>query len=329
MRNLLKKTAILIISLLLLTAASVSEAKWRLDEDPELAEPRNFRMASDDWRVAPEDEPPTREGLDNLRISGSAQCTAAGFASLYATLADAQGCASAAGGAGRAAFPAAAAAPGAPIYDVDLRQESHGFADGLPVSWHKKNNLANEGKTPEEVALDEEERLAGISGVATTFVPRGKTDKGRVEAVTFTPQNVQTEKEVVEALGFRYVRFYVTDRTQPDTETIEAFLDFVDSLPMDAWLHFHCRAGHGRTTTFMAMYDMIRNPEIPAETIIERQHLIGGADLTAMKDEEWKNERIVQRLETLKLFSEYVRARHAGETTLRWGEWIEENAEAA
>lgn len=311
MRNLLKKTTILLISLLLLTAASVSEAKWRLDEDPELAEPRNFRMASDDWRVEPEDEPPTREGLDNLRISGSAQCTAAGFASLYTKLS------------------AAVAAPGAPLYDVDLRQESHGFADGLPVSWHKKNNLANEGKTPEEVALDEEERLAELAGVTTTFVPKGKTDKGRVEAFTFAPQNVQTEKEVVEALGFRYVRFYVTDRTQPDTETIEAFLDFVDSLPRDAWLHFHCRAGHGRTTTFMAMYDMIRNPGIPAETIIERQHLIGGADLTAMKDEEWKNERIIQRLETLKLFSEYVRARHAGETTLRWGEWIEENAEAA
>lgn len=311
MRNLLKKTTILLISLLLLTVASVSEAKWRLDEDPELAEPRNFRMASDNWRVEPEDEPPTREGLDNLRISGSAQCTAAGFASLYTKLS------------------AAAAAPGAPIYDVDLRQESHGFADGLPVSWHKKNNLANEGKTPEEVALDEEERLAELAGVTTTFVPKGKTDKGRVEAVTFTPENVQTEKEVVEALGFRYVRFYVTDRTQPDTETIEAFLDFVDSLPGDAWLHFHCRAGHGRTTTFMAMYDMIRNPGIPAETIIERQHLIGGADLTAMKDEEWKNERIIQRLETLKLFSEYVRARHAGETTLRWGEWIEEEAEAA
>lgn len=310
MRNLLKKTTILLISLLLLTVASVSEAKWRLDEDPELAEPRNFRMASDNWRVEPEDEPPTREGLDNLRISGSAQCTAAGFASLYTKL-------------------SAAAAPGAPIYDVDLRQESHGFADGLPVSWHKKNNLANEGKTPEEVALDEEERLADLAGVTTTFVPKGKTDKGRVEAFTFAPQNVQTEKEVVEALGFRYVRFYVTDRTQPDTETIEAFLDFVDSLPGDAWLHFHCRAGHGRTTTFMAMYDMIRNPGIPAETIIERQHLIGGADLTAMKDKEWKNERIIQRLETLKLFSEYVRARHAGETTLRWGEWIEEEAEAA
>ena len=53
MSSLLKKTTVLLISLLLLTAASVSEAKWRLDEDPELAEPRNFRMASDGWRVTP------------------------------------------------------------------------------------------------------------------------------------------------------------------------------------------------------------------------------------------------------------------------------------
>ena len=72
MRNLLRKTSVLLISLLLLTVASVSEAKWRLDEDPELAEPRNFRMASDGWRVTPENEPPTRQGLDILRAAPSA-----------------------------------------------------------------------------------------------------------------------------------------------------------------------------------------------------------------------------------------------------------------
>ncbi|MBP5200048.1 MAG: protein tyrosine phosphatase, partial [Schwartzia sp.] len=139
MNKILKKTTILVISLWLLTVASVSEAVWRLDEDPDLAEPRNFRMASDDWRVEPEDEPPSREGLDTLRASGSAQCTADGFAALYETL--------------------AAAAPGAPIYDVDLRQESHGFVDGIPVSWFEERNQANAGKTPEEALADETERL--------------------------------------------------------------------------------------------------------------------------------------------------------------------------
>jgi hypothetical protein len=329
MKNLMKKTSILLISLWLLMMAAVSEASWRLDEDPEFAEPRNFRMASDDWHVEPEDEPPTREGLDNLHISGSAQCTAAGFASLYATLSAAQGCASAAGGAGCADFPAAAAVPGAPIYDIDLRQESHGFADGLPVSWYKKGNLANEGKTPEEVAADETARLSALVGTESKFAPKGKKDKNRFDALIVTPEKIQTEKEIAEAAGFRYTRFYVTDRTQPDTETVEAFLDFVESLPKDAWLHFHCRAGRGRTTTFMAMYDMIRNPDIPVEAIIERQYLIGGADLTAMKEDEWKNERIISRLEMLRSFSRYIRAKHAGETTLRWSAWFEEDAEAA
>ena len=309
MKTLLKRTTILVICLWLLTLVSVSEASWRLDEDPELAEPRNFRMSSDDWRVEPEDEPPTRDGLDDLRASGSAQPTAGGFASLYATL--------------------SAAASGAPIYDIDLRQESHGFADGMPVSWFEKRNQANEGKTPEEVAADETARLSELVGVESTFAPQEKNDKKRFDAVTVTPEKVQTEKETAEAAGFRYARFYVTDRTKPDPETVEAFLDFVESLPASAWVHFHCHAGHGRTTTFLVMYDMIRNPDVSVDEIIERQYLIGGSDLTALKKAEWKNERIVERLEMLRSFSRYIRAKHAGETTLRWSAWSEEEAEAA
>lgn len=308
MRNLLKKTTIFVISLWLLTAASVSEASWRLDEDPELAEPRNFRMSSDDWRLEPEDEPPTREGLDVLRASGSAQLTAAGFASLYATL--------------------SSSAPGAPVYDIDLRQESHGFVDGMPVSWFEERNQANEGKTPEEVAADETARLSALVGEETTFAPQEKKDKKRFDAVTVIPEKVQTEKETAEAAGFKYARFYVTDRNHPDPETVEAFLDFVESLPKDAWVHFHCRAGRGRTTTFLVMYDMIRNPDVPVEEIIERQYLIGGSDLTAMKKAEWKNERAVKRLEMLRSFSRYIRAKHAGETTLRWSAWVEEEDES-
>ena len=311
--KLLQKAAVLMVALWMLAVAPVSEASWRLDEDPNLTEPRNFRMTSGGWLVEPEGEPPSREGLDALRVSGSAQPNAAIFATLYATL--------------------SAAAPGAPIYDVDLRQESHGFADGMPVSWHKDHNLANEGKTPAEVEADETARLSALPGVVTTFAPKGKTDKNRFSAVTFPPEKVETEKETAEAAGFRYQRFYVTDRYAPDTETIEAFLDFAESLPKDAWLHFHCHAGHGRTTTFMALYDILRNPDVPVDEIIERQHLIGGADLTAQKKEEWRNVEISKRLELIKDFSRYIQEKRAGQTALRWSEWIEaedgEEAEAA
>ncbi len=305
MKKLLEKGTIILISVWLLAVAAVSEASWRLDEDPALTEPRNFRMSSDDWSIAPDDDSPTRAGLESLRISGSAQPTAEVFAKLYSILSE--------------------AAPGAPIYIVDLRQESHGFADGLPVSWYEEMNQANEGKTIAEAACDETSRLSELVGNTTTFTPEGKSDSKRFDAVTITPQNVMTEKETAEAAGFRYTRFYVTDRKYPDTETVEAFLNFVESLPDNAWVHFHCHAGHGRTTSFMAMYDIIRNPEIPVDEIIKRQYLLGGSDLTALKNNARKNEWSARRLELLQNFSRYIRAKHTGETTLSWSEWIEKN----
>lgn len=41
-------------------------------------------------------------------------------------------------------------------------------------------------------------------------------------------------------------------------ENIDEFIKLYKSLPKDAWLHFHCEAGKGRTTTFLAMYDMMK-----------------------------------------------------------------------
>lgn len=306
MKNLLRKTTILVITLCVLTVAAVSEAAWRLDEDPNLTELIHFRMSSDDWQVAPEGEPPTREGLDKLHESGSAQLTADGFAKLYSTI--------------------SAVAPGMPIYVVDLRQESHGFADGVPVSWHEDHNQANAGKTVDEVKADESLRLSELVGQTTTFVPKGDSDKKAFEEITLTPESIKNEAEIVTPIGFRYMRIYATDKTWPSNESIEAFLDFVNSLPKDAWLHFHCHAGHGRTTSFMAMYDIIRNPDVPVEDIIKRQYLIGGINLTALKKSEKKNEMINHRLEIIKDFSRYIKEKNAGKTALGWSEWVEKEA---
>ena len=306
MKNLLRKTTIFVIAFCVLAVAAVSEAAWRLDEDPNLPELLHFRMASDDWQVAPEGEPPTRDGLDKLHESGSAQLTADGFAKLYSTI--------------------SAVAPGLPIYVVDLRQESHGFADGIPVSWHENHNQANMGKTVDEIKADESLRLSELVGKTTTFVPKGDSDKAAFGEITLTPKSVKDEEETVVPMGFRYIRIYATDKTWPSNESIEAFLDFVNALPQDAWLHFHCHAGHGRTTSFMAMYDMIRNPDVPFEDIIKRQYLIGGTDLTALKKSAKKNEMINHRVEVLENFSRYIKAKQAGATTLRWSEWTEQEA---
>ena len=49
----------------------------------------------------------------------------------------------------------------------------------------------------------------------------------------------------------------------------------------------------------MVMYDMIRNPDVSADDIIQRQYLIGGIDLTTLKGDKWDDKQIARRLELL------------------------------
>ena len=43
---------------------------------------------------------------------------------------------------------------------------------------------------------------------------------------------------------------------------VDYFIDFVENQPENTWLHFHCKAGAGRTTTFMIMkYILILDDE--------------------------------------------------------------------
>ena len=74
-----------------------------------------------------------------MRISGSSEFSEAGLDMLRARL------------------------PVAQFTVVDLREESHGFVAGLPVSWEANHNWANVGKTTEEVRADEERRLAEVA----------------------------------------------------------------------------------------------------------------------------------------------------------------------
>lgn len=78
------------------------------------------------------------------------------------------------------------------------------------------------------------------------------------------------------------------------------------SLPPDAWVHFHCEAGMGRTTTMMILWDIYNNPELPLETIVKRQHLIGGAQISLYLQEErkgsWKFNESQRRARVIRMF---------------------------
>ena len=135
---------------------------------------------------------------------------------------------------------------------MDLRQESHGFINGFPVSWADLKNNANIGLTKEQVLLDENNKLKSIKlNIPITFYNHAN--------ITIVPTKVQNENQLVNSKSLSYNRITVSDGEIPTDDMVDYFVELVKSQPENSWLHFHCKEGIGRTTTFMIMYDMIKN----------------------------------------------------------------------
>ena len=271
------------------------EEFWRIDTENEARLPRNFRTSDDAFAVAAL-AVPSRQGLEQLHESGSAQFS-------------------------RLEFDALREAVAGELIIVDLRQESHGLLNGIAVSWYGERDWANVGKTQREVLQDEAQRLASAQGSMLRVAPLGK-DKRAAMARQIFVLDARSEEDFVRERGVGYVRFAVTDHLRPDDETVDRFLAFCRNVSPTTTLHFHCQAGHGRTTTFMAMYDMLKNAgTVSFEDIIERQHLLGGADLlTEASTADWKINASRERLQFLRHFYDYA-AQQGPRPTSSWTDW--------
>ena len=273
------------------TIFSAADAKtkttWRLDGAAAADLPRSFRV------------------LDDLRISGSGQPSLAALPTIYEKL--------------------YALDPDAKIFMVDLRQETHGFANGVPVSLHTKHNAINAGKNSAQVERDESKVFRDLRGIETTFTPLGKTDTKILKPLTIIPRVVLTEREAAENAGFSYARFAAADMQFPAPEIVDEFVLFVANLPENSWLHFHCHAGHGRTTTFMVMYEILRNPNQSLEEICRQQMDLGGSDILATSTgEDWNARMANDRAKKIRLFYEFVQGTRAERIGLPWSEWLTE-----
>jgi hypothetical protein len=262
-----------------------------IDGCDEEALPRNFRKMNDPLRQTGE-KPPSVVGLSGLRASGSGQFSAKELVALRKAL-----------GKG-------------PAIIVDLRQESHGFVNGIAISWCGEGNCTNLGKSREEVLKDEQGQLDDLKKklriTACEFKSRKKNSPGQFFPEEMKPREVMSEAELARASGFGYMRFPIPDHRRPQDDEVNRFLAFVRNLPEGTWLHFHCRAGVGRTTTFLAMYDMMQNASrVSLADIIRRQVLLGGMDLSiksAMAVEGDLAPYSLERAEFVARFYDYCRA---------------------
>jgi Inositol hexakisphosphate len=210
---------------------------WDIDLKLANALPRNFRMSNDPLNQS-KGQTPATTGLSNLRTSGSGEFTPE---SLKLVLARTRG----------------------PVTVFDLRQETHIFVNELPVSWYASHDWANVGRGQEEIESEEAARVQSFKPGSEIDVRPGHPVKhgngNSVAPQRVTVERASTERDVVEGAGAHYVRVTVTDHARPLNSEVDRFIVAVRELPENAWAHFHCEAGLGRTTTFMVLYDMLRN----------------------------------------------------------------------
>jgi hypothetical protein len=206
------------------------------------------------------------------------------------------------------------------IYVVDLRQESHVFINGIPVSWYAVYDWANVGRSLEWIENDETLhliRMVAARSVTISTLVKGKDGQfSTKDPVTVEVQDATTEMGLAHQLGIDYIRIPVSDHCRPTDDIVDRFVTFVRGLEANAWLHFHCHGGDGRTTTFMTLYDMIRNAgSLALEDIVGRQSLIGEYDLFGGSSEVYK-----LRTEFITAFYAYVK--NGGYASTSWTEWV-------
>lgn len=272
-------------------AAGIEAPTLILNIETECGLPKNFRTTQNPLQNT-SDKQPSTDGLKSLNASASGQFSEKSLNEILKKI------------------------PSCSVLIVDLRQESHGFVDGLPVSWYGKYDWANVGKNLTQIYADERFKLQQLQDKHFALV------FNHGYPLPLYVKNAIQEETLTASKGLGYKRIPVTDHCKPTNEAVDEFIALVRALPPETWLHFHCAAGRGRSTTFIVMYDMIKNAKhVSFDDITLRQNLIGGMDLMKPPHQGlWKYPHLVERQKFLKEFYRYCK--EADFKVVNWTEWV-------
>ncbi|KAL9580539.1 MAG: hypothetical protein Q9212_004431 [Teloschistes hypoglaucus] len=167
---------------------------------------------------------------------------------------------------------------------VDMREESHGFVNGEPVSVYGQYNWDNVDVAAFDIPQVEIEKLSTISSNHSGLfdIPQRKTVAKNAQNLAPLPVDpktarVESEEELLKRLApdeTQYFRFPVSDHARPDDRQVEELVSLMRAILLneDKTFIVHCHGGMGRTTTVMVMFDMLRNaPQVSRKAIETRQ----------------------------------------------------------
>lgn len=212
------------------------------------------------------------------------------------------------------------AIPSSQVIIIDLCEESHGFINGAAVSWRDYKEWTNRGYTSEAIEADQEEKFRQLhkEGFAILQLKEDPDYEYCIE-IEWTA----SEKQLVAKTSAKHIHMPTGDHLQPSDSIVDQFLELVDSLNADQWLHFHCSAGKGRSSTFLVMYDILKNARHTSlNDILSRQKRIGGSDFLCPVDRtSWKYMYLLARRDFLARFYQYCLT----DRSLPWSHWITTN----
>lgn len=219
------------------------------------------------------------------------------------------------------------------IIVVDLRQESHGFLNGNAISWYGIKNAANAKLSDLEIQSQEDVMLKDLNReeTVTTYRILTKNVSGEphdTKPVEFAFHTVSSEEDLLKGMNIEYYRIYTQDYHPPSPSQVDDFLKIVAlQKQKNKWLYFHCRAGIGRTSLFMVMYDMLLNAKkIEFKDILARQAAIGGKDLRSLPSRDnFKYRAHYERLKFLEQFYQYAQQNKDNFKT-NWSAWLKQQS---
>lgn len=144
--------------------------------------PANFRTAQSDYKKVESGVYPSREGLNELRMSGRSFFSKNEFLEMLKHV------------------------PKKDLVVIDLRAESHGYINDNGVSWYSRYKTFNKGQSAQEVDRREKSMLQTALMNGTMDIATLKSDKDIENQVQEKVNSVQTEGEFLESQSVKYYR---------------------------------------------------------------------------------------------------------------------------